>query len=91
MKNIISIRKGSGGFNKYFESVQEANEYISTNETIIKRYNFTPDIINKLYQLSDGQVPFTINESYNEIKLRRFFQDNPMLLQDLGEFDKTKT
>ena len=72
-ENIIDIFEASGGFNKYFKTYDEAIEYLKHSK-MWKKYNLTDDIIKQLYDKANSEIPFTIDEYNNEIKIRRLFQ-----------------
>ena len=89
VENICNIFEGTGGFNKYFDSPSEAIEYLKSSK-MWKKYNLSEDIIKLLYNKANGEVPFTIDEYNNEIKIRRLFQ-NTNLLDDIGSFNKSQS
>jgi len=86
--NIIDIFEGTGGFNKYFENPDDAIEYLKPTK-MWKKYNLSEEIIKELYNKSNNEIPFTINEYSSEIKIRRFFQ-NTNLLDNIGQFNKAQ-
>lgn len=89
VENVVNIFEGLGGFNKYFTLVDDAIEYLKQSK-MWKKYNLTDDIIKILYDKANGEIPFTIDEYNNEIKIRRLFQ-NTNLLDNIGSFNKSQS
>lgn len=89
IENVNNIFEGSGGFNKYFDSADKAIEYLKSSKMWIK-YNLTDNIINQLYDKANGEIPFTVNEYSNKIKIRRLFQYTD-LLDNIGKFNKEQS
>lgn len=81
--------KLKGGFSTFFNTVDDCIEYMEENPEVFSKYGITKEILDTLYEIANGQPPFTINPVTNEIKLRRFFYDDEekrTLLSKLGSF-----
>ena len=68
--------KIAGGFYKYFDNLDDCQEYMDENPDIFSKYGITKEILQYLYDISDGVPPFTNNTDSKQIKLRRFFYDD---------------
>lgn len=83
--------KIAGGFYKYFDNLDDCQEYMDENPDIFSKYGITKEILQNLYDISDGVPPFTINPNSKQIKLRRFFYDDDDKKSEILKLGNFKT
>ena len=83
--------KIAGGFYKYFDNLDDCQEYMDENPDIFSKYGITKEILQYLYDISDGVPPFTINPDSKQIKLRRFFYDDDDKKSEISKLGNFKT
>lgn len=93
VENIQPIFEGSGGYNTYFEKVEDCIDFYYKNEDIFHKYNIDENIIKQLYTFANGEIPLTIDISNRTLKLRRIFQTGQYYdnINSFGEFNQRKS